>query len=321
MLARSGNESTIIGVDVGGTKTTVVEGTFDARILAREELPTNAAAPFTQSWAPIAQSISDAIARSRQAGRAPGGVSVAVGGPLLAAAGRLLDPPNLPGWHGVLLGAEIERVAPGLDVRIEHDAKAGALAEYRFGVGAARPELREMIFLTFGTGLGAGIIANGSLVRGASEMAGEIWNMAVPTPAGEEAAARSRRWEDRASGRGIAAIAGERFPGRWVGTNVTHQVVAAAVAGDADARQVITSCGRWLGAGLAPMVAVLNPRVVVLGSLAAVLGDMVLDSAREELARLCERRAAVECEILPSALGARLGDVQSLMAVLESRRK
>src|SRR5215469_11535309 len=175
-------QHTIVGLDIGGTKTSVVEGTRDGRILMRSERPTAAAAPFADTWPALATQISDTITRARQLGREPSAISVAVGGPLDAREGRLIDPPNLPGWHNVALADQLTRRFPGLAVYVEHDAKAGALAELRFGVGVGRGRLTDMVFLTFGTGLGAGIISGGRLVRGGHEMAGELWGLTVPTP-------------------------------------------------------------------------------------------------------------------------------------------
>jgi glucokinase len=307
---------TIIGIDVGGTKTTVVEGTRDGHILARSEHATEGARRFADSWPSLAARVAATIAQAEQSGRRPGAISVAVGGPLLASEGRLIDPPNLPGWHNVALADRLRERFPGRAVHIEHDAKAGALAEFRFGVGATRPRLTDMVFLTFGTGLGAGIITGGRLVRGEHEMAGEVWDLALTTPGGARVS-EIDGWEDAASGRGIAELAARLHPPRWPRGTPTREIVGAAVADDAEALDVVSECGRWLGAGIAVLVMVLDPQLVVLGTLAVVLGERVLAPARAEVARALGSRRT-DCEILPSGLGSRLGDVQSLMAAIEA---
>jgi glucokinase len=311
--------STIIGVDVGGTKTTVVEGTIEAVILQRSERPTAGELPFADTWPTLAQQIATTVDRARAAGRRPSAISVAIGGPLVAREGRLIDPPNLPGWHGVHLAGALESRFPDLPAHLEHDAKAGALAEFHFGVGLERPALTDLVFLTFGTGLGAGIIANRRLVRGGAEMAGELWSLALCPPGG----ARVREiegWEDAASGRGIAWLASYLYPARWPRGTPPRDVIDAALANDDQAMAVVAESGRWLGAGLAVLITVLNPQVIALGSLAVALGERVLGPARDEVARRTLARARDGCEIVPSALGARLGDVQSLMAALEVPR-
>ncbi len=307
---------TIIGIDVGGTKTAVVEGTFDGAILQRHVGPTEGHRPFADTFPALAERMVLAMERARASGRRPIAISVAVAGPVDARAGRLLDPPNLLGWHGVALKATLEDRFP-LPVYVEHDAKAGALAEFRFGVGATRPGLADLVFLTFGTGNGAGIIANGRLVRGASEMAGEVWMLAV---AGEPdmRLTADEGWESVSSGRGLLAVARRLEPGRWSPEARIRDIVDAALAGDPGALGAVEECGRWLGAGMAALVTVLNPRVIVVGSLAVVLGERLLGPARAVLARRAQPRAVAACEVVPSALGPRLGDVQSLMAALDA---
>jgi glucokinase len=310
-------DGTIIGIDIGGTKTSVVEGTPDARILQRAERDTESVRPFSDTWPALAEQVATTITRSRALGRRPGAISVAIGGPLIASKGLVLDPPNLPGWRNVALRDAITRRFPGLPVYVEHDAKAGAMAELRFGAGVQYPDVKDMVFLTFGTGLGAGIIANRRLVRGAREMAGEIWHLAVRAPRGARVA-DVEDWESVASGRGIASLAARLYPSRWpVGTPV-RDVVVAALADDAEASDVVTECGRWLGAGVAVLVTVLDPQLVAIGSLAVVLGERVLAPARAEMTGRLDSGRTTSCPIVPSALGARLGDVQSLMAAIEA---
>ena len=314
----STNASTIIGIDVGGTKTAVVEGTLTGDILHRQTLPTEGSRPFSETFPALSARVASAVATATSAGRRPTAISVAVAGPLDAAAGRLLDPPNLPGWHNVALRSALEARFPSYPVFLEHDAKAGALAEFHFGAGATRPGLRDMVFLTFGTGNGAGIIVGGQLVRGANEMAGEVWAMPVLPDESMRLRTTEDGWESVSSGRGLLSIARRLYPARWGPHSQIRDVVDAALAGDGDALEVVDESGLWLGAGLAAVVSILNPQLVVVGSLACVLGDRLLAPARAMLARHALPRAVAACEIVPGALGSRLGDVQSLMAAVVS---
>lgn len=307
---------TIIGIDVGGTKTAIVEGTTGGEILQRSMMPTNGARPFIETFPALAEHVERAISLSHSLDRRPIAISVAVAGPVDAGVGHLLDPPNLPGWHDVSLTRTLERRFPSLPVFVEHDAKAGALAEFRFGAGRTRPGLRDMVFLTFGTGNGAGIIVGGQLVRGANEMAGEVWAMPVAPDDGARLKTTEDGWESVSSGRGLLSIARRLYPSRWNSANRISDVVDAALDGDTDALDVIHESALWLGAGLAVLVSVLNPQLIVIGSLAAVLGDRLLAPARTVLARHALPRAVAACEIVPGVLGSRLGDVQSLMAAI-----
>src|SRR5262245_7303991 len=144
-------QTTIIGLDIGGTKTAVVEGTFQARVLQRAETPTEASRPFDETFPIISSLIERSIAQAIKAEREPAALSVSIGGPLRIAEGVLLNPPHLTGWHGVRLKDRLSDRFPRLPVFIEHDGNAGALAEFHFGVGRGRTDLRHLIFLTFGT--------------------------------------------------------------------------------------------------------------------------------------------------------------------------
>jgi glucokinase len=313
---RSAETPTIIGIDVGGTKTAVVEGTRSGDILERSQLATEGHRPFRETFPTLADRVANAVDAARRAGRCPVAISVAVAGPLEARLGQLMDPPNLPGWHNAELKESLQRRFTDLAVFVEHDAKAGALAEFRFGVGKTRPGLTDMIFLTFGTGNGAGIIVDSRLVRGASEMAGEVWEMPVIPDDGMRLHTTDGGWESVASGRGLLAIAQRLHPNRWGEHSSIHDVVDAALAGDAAALEVVDESGLWLGAGIATLVTVLNPQLVVVGSLACVLGDRLLRPARAVLKRHALPRAVAACEVVPGTLGSRLGDVQSLMAAI-----
>ena len=160
----------LIGVDIGGTKTAVVLSAQPPSVLARTEFPTLPAQGPGPAIELIKQSIhrlvdSQAIDRSRL-----GAIGVSCGGPLDRIAGVIQAPPNLATWDDVPI-ASVLRQEFGLDCRLENDANAGAVAEHRHGAGRGA---RHMIFLTMGTGFGAGVIADGRLLAGASGQAGEI---------------------------------------------------------------------------------------------------------------------------------------------------
>jgi glucokinase len=227
----------------------------------------------------------------------------------------LLDPPHLPGWHHVNLKARLAREFPKLPVHIEHDGNAGALAEFRFGAGRTRRGLRHLVFVTFGTGLGAGFVLNGKLLRGASDTAGEVghWRLAPDGPLGF---GKRGSWEGFASGAGLVQVARLMFPQRWHEHTPIRELVDAMLADDVEALAVAGEAGRRMGTGLALLIDALNPQLIVLGSLAVALGERILRKAREVVAEECLPQAAAACEIVPSVLGSRIGDVAALMAAL-----
>ena len=304
---------TIIGLDIGGTKTAIVEGSADAQIIKRNEIPTNGHKSFHQTFPRLAAIVQNQIDEAQKAGRKVVAISVSIGGPLQIAEGVLGAPPHLAGWHGVRLKDRLDKRFPALPVCIEHDGNAGALAEFHFGVGREMPGLQHLIFLTLGTGLGAGLILNGQVVRGACDMAGEVGHLRLAQD-GPLGYGKYGSWEGFCSGAGMIQLAKEMFPATWNDERTIHDLVQAALLDDEEASQVVQEAGTWLGRGLAFVVDTLNPEAIVLGSLAVVLGERLLEPARRALAEEALSSAVDACRIIPSTFGKRIGDVASLMA-------
>ncbi|MFZ4987191.1 MAG: ROK family protein [Blastocatellia bacterium] len=311
---------TIIGLDIGGTKIAIVEGTAEAQILQRTEVPTQARRPFDETFPSLAILIDQTIERATLAGRAAAALSVSIGGPLRINEGLLIDPPHLPGWHGVHLKDRLQARFPALPVFIEHDGNAGALAEFYFGAGRQYPNLQHLIFLTFGTGLGAGLIVNGRILHGASDTAGEIghWRLA---PSGPIGFGKAGSWEGFASGAGLVELAAQMFPQRWTPATPIRQLVDMMLLNDPDALQVAEVAGQWMGRGLALLVDAFNPQVIVLGSLAVVLGERILAPARRLLAIEGLPPAVAACQVIPAVLGSAIGDVAALTAALTAMQR
>jgi glucokinase len=306
---------TIIGLDIGGTKTAVVEGSAQAEILRREEIATEAHRPFDETFPRITNLITKTIEAARRSGRESIAISVSIGGPLKIAEGVMIDPPHLPGWHGARVKERLANEFPALPVFVEHDGNAGALAEFHFGAGKGRDDLRHLVFLTFGTGLGAGLIVNGQVLRGATETAGEVGHLRLAWE-GPIGFGKAGSWEGLASGAGLVNLASRMYPARWPGETPIREVVEAMLADDPQALDVAAEAGKWMGRGMALLVDTLNPQIIVLGALAVALGDRVLAPARRALAEEALPQAVDACQVVPSKLGNRIGDVASLMAAL-----
>jgi glucokinase len=315
MKETQNDKSTVLGLDIGGTKTACVEGTSTARILQRVEIPTRATEPFSATFPQIAAEAAKLIEAASLAGRTIEAISVSIGGPLKIEEGFLLNPPHLPGWHDVPLKAHIAEAFPSIPVLVEHDGNAGALAEFHFGVGRNKPGLRHLLFLTFGTGVGGGFILNGQLLRGASDTAGEIghWRLAEDGPLGF---GKRGSWESFASGAGLVELAALMFPARWNPNTPIRELVEAMVANNPQALRVAEEAGKWMGRGLSLLIDALNPQVIVFGSLGVALGDRIFGPARKVIAQEALPQAVAACELVPSALGKEIGDVAALMAAL-----
>ncbi|MBM3189249.1 MAG: ROK family protein [Chloroflexi bacterium] len=303
---------TLIGLDIGGTKFAVIEGTRKGKILARTPYPTETERGFQRTFGRLCDAVTDALAAARSGGRAVQALSVSIGGPLDIERGIIYSPPNLPGWDAIPLKDLLyERFH--LPVYVEHDGNAGALAEWRFGAGIGT---RNLIFLTMGTGLGGGIILNGRLYRGATDLAGEVGHMRI-APDGPMAYGKRGSWEGCCAGPAFAAWAREMFPARWGQDVTTPEITELALAGDGDALAVVERVADYLGQGLAILADILNPEVIVIGSMAVRLGETLLAPARRAMAREALPGTYAACRVVPSALGEGIGDVASLCAAIE----
>jgi glucokinase len=251
-------------------------------------------------------------------------IGVSCGSPLDRVKGIVQAPPNLPTWVDVpicrLLGEAFHATC-----RLENDANAGAVAEHRFGAGMGTD---HMVFLTLGTGLGAGIIAAGSLYLGANGDAGEIGHVRLsPTgPVGYHKAGSIEGWS---SGGGIAQLAVRMLAqaekrGRSSslhaqisnGGLTARDVGQAAQAGDAVALSILRASGMRLGQALAMLIDVLNPQRIVLGGLAWRMGENLLAPMRRTIAHEALPQTLRACEIVPAALGEKIGDVSALCVAM-----
>jgi glucokinase len=307
-----------IGVDVGGTKTAALLVTADGNVEARTVLPTPAA-DQAATLATIEAAVDEVLVEGVSA------IGVGAAGLVDVRTGVLLSSPNLA-WRDVPL---LDRLAGTfrLPVTVDNDATAAAWAEAR--LGASRGS-RDSLFVGVGTGIGGGIVMDGRLLRGAHGFAGEIGHVIVD-PMGPACGCGNRGcWEQVASGLAIArsgrravtehptsqiARLAEGYPER-----VTGELVArAAREGDEVAIAILSEVGQRLGEGMAGLVNILDPEVVVVGGGAADSGDLLLDPARDAY------RAAVEgrdhrpaVPIIPAQQGNDAGAIGAALLALEA---
>jgi glucokinase len=301
----------ILGFDIGGTKTAILIGTYDGEILHRLSFPTASEKGFEASFHRICANARGALRWARRKRIQIDAISVSIGGPLDIEEGIIHSPPNLPGWDEIHL-KEILQKEFSLPTFIEHDGNAGALAEFCFGAGRG---YKNIVFLTLGTGLGAGIILDGRIYHGTNDNAGEVGHVGIART-GPEAYDKKGSWEGYCSGTGMAKLAHAMNPRRWRATVTAQEIAAAAKHGDHDALNVVKRSGTFLGRGLAILADILNPEVIILGSLGVRLGDLLIRPAQKEMEREATPRAFSSCKIVPAALGEHIGDVAALMAVI-----
>ena len=247
-----------------------------------------------------------------EAGRAPDQVlalAVGVPGPVDVTQGRPFSPPLMPGWDGYpVAGMLAERfTAP---VLVERDVNAMALGEHR----RHWPDLSNMVFVKVATGIGAGIIADGRVVRGSHGGAGDIGHIRAITQSevlctcGNHGCVAAL-----ASGSAIA----RQLQEAGVAAKSTDDVLALVKAGDVHATHRVREAGRILGAALAAVVSVVAPRVLVVGGEMADASEPLLAGVRESVYQRSSPLATQELRILTSKLGARAGVVGATTMALE----
>ncbi len=317
------SEKAWIGVDIGGTKTALVLSASPPAVLERIEFPTLPAEGPARPLQLIKDGVRELLARKDFTPAEIEAIGVSCGSPLDRVAGVIQSPPNLATWIDVPI-VSILKEEFHATCRLENDANAGAVAEHRYGAGQG---CQNMVFLTMGTGFGAGIIIDGRLYHGATDCAGEIGHIRLTRkgPIGYNKAGSAEGW---ASGGGMAQVAERaaetaRKKGKTSLLTATldqnHRITARDVAeaaqqGDALAKQIVRSTARRLGEALAILVDIVNPERIVIGGLALRFGEALLEPARAVVAR--EALAADACHIVPAALDEQIGDVASLCVAM-----
>ncbi|MBE5747804.1 MAG: ROK family protein [Clostridiales bacterium] len=304
-----------IGFDIGGTKCAVSLGEIadgNIRIIAREETPTTnnpqetlgVLAPYVKTW----------VAKT---GAKTAGISC--GGPLNSKTGVIVCPPNLAkGWHGFAIVEYVQKEF-GLSAKLQNDANACAVAEWKFGAGKGT---QNMIFFTFGTGLGAGLILDGRLYSGTNDNAGEAGHIRLAKN-GPIGFGKYGSFEGFCSGGGITRLAQEmalrckKIPlcienMGGMSAITTKKLSEAAKAGDAFARRVFLKSGEMLGKGLSIMIDVLNPEKIVLGGVFMRSSELLIPSMKKVLVREALGESLSVCEIVPAELSENIGDVAAL---------
>ncbi|MDR1547981.1 MAG: ROK family protein [Hungatella sp.] len=229
----------------------------------------------------------------------------------------------MPGWVSVPIVSYLSDKLQ-MPARMLNDADACALAEWKYGAG--RGSL-HMIFLTFGTGLGAGLILNGRLYTGACGMAGEVGHVRLKED-GPVGYGKAGSLEGFCSGGGIRQMAIDKAKQmEKEGQKASFQtgekedikakdVAEAAKAGHIDAVELLKESGMYFGRGLSMLIDILNPEVIVAGSIYARTHEFMEVSMWEEISREALAPSAAACRILPAQLGERIGDYGAAMAAV-----
>ena len=317
-----------IGIDIGGTKCAVVRGDGAGKVTAKVRFSTTTPAE-TQNR--IYETVDQLIAEGNALGESPVAIGVSCGSPMDSKRGIIQEPPNLPGWVDLPI-VEILTTRTGLPAFLCNDANACALAEWRFGAGRGT---QNMIFCTFGTGFGAGLILDGKLYAGTNDNAGEIGHIRLDTD-GPMGYYKVGSVEGFCSGGGLRQL-GQSYALRALKEGKTPSfcpteedldsitALSMANAAHADppdevALAVWEECGRRLGYAMAILIDLLNPQRIVLGSIYARSADLLADAMNRVLREECLAPNLSVCEVVPAELTETVGDIAALTVAIEGMR-
>lgn len=313
----------LAGFDIGGTKCASIVGSTDiitgeTEILNRVQITT----PKGTSPYEVLDSLCESLNIYSNEIKA---IGISCGGPLSSKTGVIMSPPNLPGWDNIK-AVEYITTKTGISTAIQNDANACALAEWKFGAGKGYSNL---VFYTFGTGFGAGLILDGRLYGGTNDNAGEIGHVRL-SEFGPVGYGKSGSVEGFCSGGGIAKIGqslamekiqrGEMVsycPKNDLSTITAKTIADAAANGDEVAAKVYEISARMLGRTCAMTIDILNPEVIIIGSVfqrSEPLFRKILDeTVREEALS----NSYSVCKIVPALLGDKIGDYAALAVALD----
>ena len=291
----------LLGFDIGGTKCAVILGRAEGEKMRIEK---RLAFPTLIGPEPTLLRL-EAVARELLADQdsLPEAIGISCGGPLDSRRGVVLGPPNLPGWDHVAITEWFSK-AFGIPAFLQNDANACAFAEWKWGAGQG---VDSMVFLTFGTGMGAGLILDRHIYSGISDLAGEIGHVRL-SEAGPVGYGKAGSFEGFCSGGGIIRLAQE------YGFHAVdaRQVFEAAAGGNKVARQVVETTARQLGRALALIVDILNPERIIIGGIFVRQYGILWPIAEKSLREEALAAGVAACRVLPAALGEQIGDYAAL---------
>ncbi len=303
-----------IGIDIGGTKCAVVSSIGDGKIKEKIRFATESKDQAIKQIIEAVEALGPATA-----------IGISCGGPLDEDKGIILSPPNLPGWDRVRI-VEMLKERFLVPVKIRNDANACALAEWHFGAGKGHD---NVVFLTCGTGFGAGLIINGRLYSGSTGNAGEIGHVRL-SECGPAGYGKVGSVEGFCSGTGIREIGrmlarealqrGETplfLQRKDIDTFNTADLAEAARKGDRTANEVFDLCGKKLGRTLAILCDILDPEVIIIGSVYARCRDLLEAPTLNELKKEALAPTA-RCSVTVPILGEQIGDMAALAVAMEA---
>ena len=304
------SELPVLAIDLGGTKILTAIISSEGQVMAREYGLTLAdegpEAVINRILSAIDRLLSQRSINLSQLDS----ISIAAAGAIDFDKGLITSSPHLPGWHDVPL-RDIVKEKYKVNTFLINEAHAAALGEHYFGAGQG---VNNLILLTVGTGIGGGIIINGRLYSGVSGSAGEVGHITIDVNGPRCSCGNTGCLEALVSGTAVAKEAircirqGERsslteIVGGKIENITAEKVALAAQGGDSLALEVILKAATYLGVGIANLVNIFNPEIIIIGGGMAKMGDLLLNPARQVVRERAFQLSAQAVQIVPAQLG------------------
>jgi glucokinase len=316
----------LLGIDIGGTKTAVCIGNEKGDIVATKRIPTllDSVEAYRHQLIELCHTV---LGKAGVAADSLDAIGISAPGPLNVKRGVLLAPPNNPGWKDVPIVAMVQKSfkAP---VYMNNDANACALAEMLYGEYRGT---KNLVYLTFSTGMGGGIIANGELIQGRTDTGGEVGHQILELDGPPCGCGQRGCWEAYVGGRNVAEQLKRKIREENVHTAIVEKAGGidkinmqafemAAREGDRFALAEWDQFTERLAQGLGNLIMTLNPDVVVLGTIAIHAGEFVMAPLRDKLPKYAWEWPLKICKVVPSSLGTRIGDLSGLAVAVTGLR-
>jgi glucokinase len=323
-----GKKEAVLALDVGGTKVLLAAVLPDGEIIYRRYYLTEAEKGVKAVMGRLSSDINRAIVTARSKDAEPVGIGIGIAGVLDVGKGLVTSSPNLTGWRNVPIKDEIS-VRSNLPTYLINDASAAALGEHRFGAGTG---FDNVLYMTVSTGIGGGIIANGELYTGADGCAGEFGHMTIVPDGPQCHCGNFGCLEALASGWAIAREAinriknGEKSYIMEVVEGKIDGITAEAIASaarkkDPLACEIVDRAAGYLGIGLANLVNIFNPEVIIIGGGLSKMGNMLLRPACNIIRRRAFELPAKTARIVRAQLGGNAGIVGAAEYVFKEMAK
>lgn len=313
-------EENIFGIDIGGTKCVVTYGIKNGEQLQLVDEQRFLTLKVDETIKKIISTLEALMGKHKLLPAQVAAIGISCGGPLDSHKGLIMSPPNLPGWDNIPI-IEIISTHFGIKTGLQNDANACALAEWKFGAGRGA---RNMVFLTFGTGLGSGLVFDGKLYTGTNDNAGELGHIRL-SEYGPVGYGKAGSFEGFCSGGGLSQIAkmfiAEKYQMGtavdWCKLEEIEQITAQRIAeeaykGDSLALQIFDVSAKELGKGISIVIDLLNPEVIVIGGVYTRCVELMEPGMLSVVQKEALPNASRVCRVLPAELGEQIGAYSAL---------